>query len=197
MALPGDFFKGVSSDEPDAVCCVEGCAAPVYGRRAGEVDSFGVEWDHFCEEHYFEALNKPDEPIIGDCEWCKATDVEVKPTRDIDEGFNGPVYDVCKGCCQAQIKRLMEDMEQYSEMEDDSELYENLDDLRAELSEEDEEEDPEVVAINDLGYELSQSTLLTREDIRALLKGAATETIRQIADNCTEGQYSRLFPRVI
>lgn len=196
MALPGDIWHNLE-DGHNGQCDCDGCDQQAVGRICVEADSFGAEWAHYCQSHLEQAEAKAEEPIIGDCDWCKAVDVEVFPTRDTDEGSYGPVYDVCKCCRQKQAKRDMEEMEQYSEMEDDSELYENLDDLRVELSEEDEEEDPEVVAINDLGYELSQSTLLTREDIRALLKGAATETIRQIADNCTEGQYSRLFPRVI
>lgn len=139
MTLPGDVWNNLEESH-NGQCDCEGCGLPAVGRICVEADSFGAEWVHYCKEHLAEAEAKAEEPIIGDCDWCKAVDVEVFPTRDTDEGSYGPVYDVCKCCRQKQAKLDMEEMEQYSEMEDDSELYENLDDLRAELEAEDERE---------------------------------------------------------
>lgn len=139
MAMPGDVWNNLEADH-NGQCDCDDCDQPAVGRICIEADSFGAEWAHYCAQHLAEAEAKAEEPIIGDCDWCKAIDVEVLPTRDTDEGFNGPVYDVCKGCRQAQIKRDMEEMEQYDVEEDDSELYDNLDQLRAELSEEEERE---------------------------------------------------------
>lgn len=133
MTLPGAQLNHYG------LCDHEDCIKAAVGRICVEADSFGAEWAHYCAEHLAEAEAKAEEPIIADCEWCKATNVEVFPTRDTDEGSNGPVYDVCKGCREKQIKRDMEEMEQYAE-DDDSELYDHLDDLRAELSEEEERE---------------------------------------------------------
>lgn len=137
MSLPGDVWNNLE-DGHNGQCDCDDCDQPAVGRICVEADSFGAEWAHYCQAHLEQAEAKAEEPIIGDCDWCKAVDVEVFPTRDTDEGSYGPVYDVCKRCRQHQAKLDMEEMEQYSEMEDDSEFYDNLDDLRAELSEEDE-----------------------------------------------------------
>lgn len=139
MTLPGFVFYNIQAGH-SGLCDHDNCQKPAVGCICVEADSFGEDWAHYCEEHLTIAEAKAEEPVVADCEWCKATNVEVFPTRCTDEGSHGPVYDVCKGCREKQIKRDMEEMEQYVEIEDDSELYAHLDDLRAELSEEEERE---------------------------------------------------------
>lgn len=39
-----------------------------------------------------------DQHNVGTCDWCKGSNLIVKPHRDFEEGNNGPVYDVCKAC---------------------------------------------------------------------------------------------------
>lgn len=66
-------------------------------RVQGETDSFGVEYLYMCTECFAE-YSADDTPEVTDCDWCKAVDVNVYPTRDYDEGLNGPVYMCCKQC---------------------------------------------------------------------------------------------------
>jgi hypothetical protein len=35
---------------------------------------------------------------VGTCDWCKGSNLIVKPHRDFEEGSGGPIYDVCKAC---------------------------------------------------------------------------------------------------
>lgn len=199
MTLPGDVWRNLEDDH-NGQCDCDDCDQPAVGRICIEADSFGAEWAHYCQAHLAEAEAKTEEPIIGDCDWCKAVDVEVLPTRDTDEGSHGPVYDVCKGCRQHQDKLDMEDLRRREEeQEEDFDPYEDERDCRVNPHDPhmDPDEDPEQAALNDLEFVLSQSDILTRQDIKTLLCGKATEAIRQIADNCTEGEYSRLFPRVV
>jgi hypothetical protein len=134
MTLPGDFRVGIARDYESCGCQgAEGCTRPVYGRVAGEVDSFGVEWIHLCKIHYLAEQAKPDQPVIDTCDWCRTADVEVFPTRDTDEGTHGPVYDVCKCCRQRQAKRDAEECGMYGDIED-------YDEVEMEQFEDDEEE---------------------------------------------------------
>lgn len=137
MTLPGDVWRNLE-DGHNGQCDCEGCNLPAVGRICVEADSFGAEWAHYCKQHLAEAEAKAEEPIIGDCDWCKAVDVEVFPTRDTDEGSYGPVYDVCKCCRQKQAKRDAEEFIQFNG--DDSERFGDLDDLRVEIEAEDERE---------------------------------------------------------
>lgn len=43
---------------------------------------------------------------VGTCDWCKGSNLIVKPHRDFEEGNNGPVYDVCKACRVQELERL-------------------------------------------------------------------------------------------
>lgn len=137
MALPGDVWRNLE-DGHNGQCDCDDCDQPAVGRICVEADSFGAEWAHYCQAHLEQAEAKAEEPIIGDCDWCKAVDVEVFPTRDTDEGSYGPVYDVCKCCRQKQAKRDAEEFIQFNG--DDSERFGDLDDLRVEIEAEDERE---------------------------------------------------------
>lgn len=80
-------------------------------RIQGETDSMGCElWD--CCQECLDDMKK-ESPRIGQCDWCKANNVETKPTRDYDEGLTGRVYDVCKPCIDRRDQRAIEEVEQY------------------------------------------------------------------------------------
>jgi hypothetical protein len=51
-----------------------------------------------CQECLDEHKSWTRKPNIGTCEWCKTPDVEVKSTRDYEEGMAGRLYDVCAPC---------------------------------------------------------------------------------------------------
>ena len=100
--LPGSILgngRGEKCDEHedrDAVKCV-----------AGEVDSFGAEELYKCQECFDKFLKHREatrDGVEGYCEWCKTTQSTIKPYRAIDEGHNGPVYDVCEGCRKKHIQ---------------------------------------------------------------------------------------------
>lgn len=46
---------------------------------------------------------------VGTCDWCKGSNLIVKPHRDFEEGNNGPIYDVCKACRVQELARLDEE----------------------------------------------------------------------------------------
>lgn len=104
--LPGSWLKCTSENE---VC--DECSRPAVEKMAGEVDSFGVEWQYYCTEHAEEQREKLEESpnTVDDCECC-GHHGEVFPYRDPDEGFYGPVYWYCNGCRQ---KFQKSDMDSY------------------------------------------------------------------------------------
>lgn len=129
--LPGQV-RSLNTDELECVCVHEGCRQPAAKKLVGEVDSMGVEWIYFCQEHIGIAQEEANKPVIGCCDWCHAVDVEIKATRDIDEGNNGPVYDVCVECIKKQnalAAKEFAEMQDFAD-EDDSELYYDDDAMR-------------------------------------------------------------------
>ena len=90
-------------------------------RIQGETDSFGAEYIYYCDEcdnlvtevnDYFDKKGENEE---AQCEWCKkiTTQGDLHYTRDIDEGSNGPVYEVCSECRQKQAKEIDEELAGY------------------------------------------------------------------------------------
>ena len=51
--------------------------------------------------------------ITGTCEWCKTTHVAIVPTRDIDEGMFGSLYDVCPACVAKQNRQAQEELDKF------------------------------------------------------------------------------------
>lgn len=92
-------------------------------RVQGETDSFGAEYHHYCEACYklSEELNdyytKKHEDDESQCEWCNkvTTQKNLRYTRDIDEGSNGPVYEVCGECRARQAEQIAEELASYDD----------------------------------------------------------------------------------
>lgn len=95
------------------------CESPATVRVQGETDSFGAEYHHLCDgcyaldteiQKYSTDKHKEDEAT---CEWCKkiTTQKDIRVTRDIDEGSNGPVYDVCSECRIKQNDQINEELD--------------------------------------------------------------------------------------
>ena len=92
-------------------------------RIQGETDSWGAEYYHLCDacyeldteiQKYNDIKHGNDEAC---CEWCKTLVLrkDLKYTRDIDEGSNGPVYEVCGSCRTRQAEQIAEELASYDD----------------------------------------------------------------------------------
>lgn len=102
MNLPGDYIK---LNSPSRSC--EGynyeCNEIALYKLQGETDSFGAEYFYYCQSCLDKTLLAVREYEDQEeyCEWCKKL-AKLKPVRDFEEGFHGPVYYVCSSCRRAQ-----------------------------------------------------------------------------------------------
>lgn len=102
MKLPGDVLRYIEPHTKEDCDCGQPSTLVVQG----ETDSFGYETHTMCEScHDKLRANKE----IGDCDWCKATEVELRPIRDWEEGTHGPVYYVCQCCKRKQDVAIEEE----------------------------------------------------------------------------------------
>ena len=101
--LPGSIYK-----PPLGLMCDEHPDQPATMTLQGETDSFGAEYHNLCAECEAKHRSTPRELDPGECAWCKEQVLDRKPTRDHDEGSNGPVYLVCAWCRahQEDVARL-------------------------------------------------------------------------------------------
>jgi hypothetical protein len=80
--------------------CDDHPEVPAVARMQGETDSFGSEMHDLCQacvdqwKQQVEAAAKEEHY----CEWCKTSQVGVRPYRDMEEGSCGRLYDVCPAC---------------------------------------------------------------------------------------------------
>lgn len=119
MALPGQIATASAEELAENPCegfNEESCGKPSVYKVVGETDSMG-------SEHYFQCTQCREKerewlkanPTMGDCKWCKASDVRVFPHRDFEEGMNGPVYEVCQACITKESERLREELDEQDE----------------------------------------------------------------------------------
>jgi len=90
-----------SREADDCPCQYDDCAEVATQEYCTEVDSMGGEWLPLCDAHieqFKEDVANANALSDGECEWCKARDVQVAPFRDWQEGTQGPMYDVCETC---------------------------------------------------------------------------------------------------
>lgn len=79
-------------------------------RVVGEVDSFGCEYMHMCQQCYDEfKAHESAADTSGKCDWCKSHKQALTPHRDFEEGSCGRVYDVCGDCIDDERKRIEEE----------------------------------------------------------------------------------------
>lgn len=110
--LPGSLLKV----EKGSMCETEGHEnIPATANVVGECDSMGYENTHMCEDCYEAYNNSPDPLEKGECDWCKKDSDNLRPTRDIDEGFNGPVYYVCQSCRIKQDNDARDELDSYND----------------------------------------------------------------------------------
>lgn len=106
--LPGSLINV----EIGAMCDTVGHEnIPALKNVVGEVDSFGYENHHMCQECYDACLAAPDPMANGSCEWCKKESTNLAPTRDYDEGSSGPVYYVCQQCRIKQDRDAQDELD--------------------------------------------------------------------------------------
>lgn len=90
------------------MCDIHG-DVPAVRRVQGETDSFGCEYNDFCESCYQEFKNEPVDRS-GTCDWCRETATDLRDKRDYEEGFCGRVYRVCGACNDKYEARMAEDL---------------------------------------------------------------------------------------
>ena len=93
--------------DPGAVC--ETCGVPTTLALVGETDSFGSETIELCQRHLDESRTVRYEG--GICDWCSLPAIELIPTKDVDEGSNGRLYQVCHSCREEQNRRCEADID--------------------------------------------------------------------------------------
>lgn len=105
--LPGNRIKYSGNEFCEE--CLDSSRAT--WKLTGECDSFGCEYVFLCDKH----LEEHDAAALvadtsGTCEWCKLEKEKLRPHRDIDEGSNGPVYNICSACIQKEAVELEEEL---------------------------------------------------------------------------------------
>jgi hypothetical protein len=131
--LPGSRMKYIGSEPCET--CNDGTRAT--WRLQGETDSFGAEYSFLCSKHLEECDDAAREAdTAGPCDWCKINKDKLFPHRDIDEGSNGPVYDICLACIQKESAALEEELSTSHERDEDWDFPDHV---------EDDEEEEEVL----------------------------------------------------
>ncbi len=117
--LPGQFIKAHVDD-----VCEEHNDLPAVIRMIGETDSMVCEIIPMCQACYDAAkqyqLEHPDGEDY-DCDICHESH-PCKPSRDPEEGLNGPIYWICKSCrkkIRKSAKELRDEEDEYYRLKDE------------------------------------------------------------------------------
>jgi hypothetical protein len=108
---PISTLPGHRRDSPDGVMCDNHPDRPAVVRVQGETDSFGCEMCDLCAECAAADRAANANGYFGNCDWCQAKRVELRPRRDYDEGMCGPVYYVCTPCVVEHEKSIQEELD--------------------------------------------------------------------------------------
>jgi hypothetical protein len=93
----------IDPDNDSYIC--ETCKVPAQYRLVTKLRLGGIDWTPYCSEHADLRLAT----MLGTCDWCKGTNLLVKPHRDFEEGSGGPLYDVCRACRIKESNDLSEE----------------------------------------------------------------------------------------
>lgn len=115
---PISTLPGASHSVPEGTMCDEHPDRPAVARLQGETDSFGAELFDCCNECAKLFREEMRRPYIGRCEWCDAAEVELRNTRDCEEGLSGRVYRVCVPCKKRYDDRVAAELDAYSDWDD-------------------------------------------------------------------------------
>jgi hypothetical protein len=106
---PIHTLPGAGHAVPEGTMCDDHPDRPATHRVQGETDSMGSELYDMCDDCFKEykahGVYTPD-----DCDWCKKTATDIRPTRDYEEGMCGPVYYVCGACRKRRDERAEQEM---------------------------------------------------------------------------------------
>jgi hypothetical protein len=114
-SLPGSFHVLPEG----AMCDIHPDVAAV-ARVQGETDSFGSEMNDMCQaclDEYRAYMNSA-EARTGRCDWCKRDALDLRDTRDYEEGMCGPVYRVCDACRKKANDEAAAELDNYESWED-------------------------------------------------------------------------------
>ncbi|MBT7350612.1 hypothetical protein HN803_07580 [candidate division WWE3 bacterium] len=111
--LPGSYVN-IKPLDNKIVCYGYNCECTILAvvKVQGETDSFGAEYSYYCHDCH-ELCKQADQEFreeLDNCDWCKK-EAQLSPTRDWEEGMNGPVYYVCNECNSKQDREMMEEYE--------------------------------------------------------------------------------------
>ena len=109
MGLPGSILRRLDGTEPCA-----GCGAPATKLVQGETDSFGAEYNAWCDD-CDRRVREEDRKRRANavCDWCKTRNGPVTFMRDVDEGMSGPVYQICGPCRQKHDAYVQAELDYY------------------------------------------------------------------------------------
>lgn len=115
---PVSTLPGYAGALPDGTKCDVHPERPAKARIQGETDSFGCEYNDLCQECIDELREHSKQDRNGVCDWCRKEATDLRKRRDIEEGFGGPVYDVCGACVKKQLQAWQEDSNDYDDYDD-------------------------------------------------------------------------------
>lgn len=106
MGYPGEI-RSIAGTGQTAICHHEDCTNPSQWRVQGETDSFGAEYEYFCADHIEDIRAELKQAAYREdhCEGCNKLAV-LRPTRDWEEGNNGPFYYWCADCRDRNRRNL-------------------------------------------------------------------------------------------
>lgn len=112
---PISTLPGTRHSMPEGTMCDFHPDRPATARVQGETDSMGCEMHDLCADCAKADRDERRKPTVGKCSWCKADEVELRHTRDYEEGMNGPVYEVCAECIKRRDDRLKAELDSYGD----------------------------------------------------------------------------------
>ena len=98
---PVSTLPGFKRAPEEGMMCDDHPERAAVVKRQGETDSFGCEYFYQCQECSDKTDNEGNSRQ-GHCDRCSSQEVEVLPTRDLDEGSYGRVYWLCASCRKKQ-----------------------------------------------------------------------------------------------
>ena len=108
---PISTLPGAVHSTPEGSMCDEHPDVPAVRRVQGETDSFGSEMHDLCQACVDELKTHSHEARWGFCDWCKKEVDDLRPKRDFEEGFYGPVYRVCGPCAKRYDESMRDDLD--------------------------------------------------------------------------------------
>ena len=146
-SLPGS--RSTPRDDEWGLNCLNHPDVLAVVRICTESDSFGSEYENYCQECMDQPMPEDEEVEEECCPECGLMNGPIYPYRDPDEGSHGRVYYQCKVCQTTRADILREEMD----MEDDDDydpfdyIFDDMEDDGMDVMEEEESERDYVIRI--------------------------------------------------